>query len=97
VKGCNGRRTGAHATWPRSQALHLDPRVLCPECDKATRAELPADVQGHFGPLTALIGCLSVVCRMPRRVTQELREQVLGGPLSLVSIQIGWEEVRTPC
>jgi transposase len=77
-------------------------RVVCPECGKATQAKLPQEVQGHFGPeLTALIAYLTVVCRMPRRVVQELLEQVLGIPLSLGSIQNSWEEtseaVAEPC
>ena len=76
--------------------------VVCPECGKATRAELPAEAQGHFGPqLTALIAYLTVVCRMPRRVVRELLEQVLAIPLSLGSIQNSWEEasqaVAEPC
>lgn len=77
-------------------------RVLCPECGKTTQAELPPEVRGHFGPdLTALIAYLTVVCRMPRRMVQELMEQVLGIPLSLGSIQNSWEEtseaVAEPC
>lgn len=76
--------------------------ILCPECGKATRAELPPEAHGHFGPqLTALIAYLTVVCRMPRRVVQELLEQVLDIPLSLGSIQNSWEEaseaVAEPC
>lgn len=76
--------------------------IVCPDCGKATRAELPAEAQGHFGPqLTALIAYLTVVCRMPRRVVQELLEQVLSIPLSLGSIQNSWEEaseaVAGPC
>ena len=55
------------------------PCVVCPECGKATQAELPREAQGQFGPqLTALIAYLTVVCRMPRRVVQELLGQVLG-------------------
>ena len=76
--------------------------VVCPECGKATQAELPLEASGHFGPqLTALIAYLTVVCRMPRRVVQEVLEQVLGIPLSLGSIQNSWEEaseaVAEPC
>ena len=38
--------------------------VVCPECGKATQAELPREAQGQFGPqLTALIAYLTVVCR----------------------------------
>jgi transposase len=48
---------------------------------------------GQFGPeLAALIGYLTVVCRIPRRVVQELLEQLLGIQLSVGSIQISWEE-----
>jgi transposase len=76
--------------------------VVCPECGKATQAELPREVQGQFGPqLTALIAYLTVVCRMPRRMVRELLEQVLAIPLSLGSIQNSWEEaseaVAEPC
>lgn len=67
--------------------------IVCPECGKATQAELPAEAQGHFGPqLTALIAYLTVVCRMPRRVVREVLQQVLGISLSLGSIQNSWEE-----
>jgi transposase len=69
------------------------PCVVCPECGKATQAELPREAQGQFGPqLTALIAYLTVVCRMPRRVVRELLEQVLAIPLSLGTIQNSWEE-----
>lgn len=76
--------------------------AVCPDCGKTTQAELPQEVQGHFGPeLTALIAYLTVVCRLPRRVVQELLGQVLGIPLSLGSIQNSWEEasqaVAEPC
>jgi transposase len=76
--------------------------VVCPECGKATQAELPREAQGQFGPqLTALIAYLTVVCRMPRRMVRELLEQVLAIPLSLGSIQNSWEEasdaVAEPC
>jgi transposase len=86
----------AHITEYRCQS------VVCPDCGKTTQAELPQAAQGHFGPeLTALIAYLTVVCRMPRRVVQELLGQVLGIPLSLGSIQNSWEEaseaVAEPC
>jgi len=86
----------AHITEYRCQS------AVCPDCGKATQAELPQEVQGHFGPeLTALIAYLTVVCRMPCRVVQELLGQVLGIPLSLGSIQNSWEEaseaVAEPC
>lgn len=77
-------------------------RVVCPECGKSTRAELPEDARGQFGPeLTALIAYLTVVCRMPRRVVEALLGQVLGIEISLGSTQKCWEEaseaVAAPC
>src|SRR6266545_3541833 len=77
-------------------------RVVCSECGKVTRAAVPAEASGHFGPqLTALIAYLTVVCRMPRRVVEALLGQVLGIDISLGSTQKCWEEasqaVATPC
>lgn len=107
------RKVSTHGEPRRHQVTELPPieahiteyrcqNAVCPECGKTTQAELPQEAQGHFGPeLTALIAYLTVVCRMPRRVVQELLGQVLGIPLSLGSIQNSWEEaseaVAEPC
>ena len=77
-------------------------RVVCPECGESTRAAVPEQATGHFGPqLTALIAYLTVVCRMPRRVVEALLGQVLGIDISLGSTQKCWEEasraVAAPC
>jgi transposase len=77
-------------------------RVVCPECGESTRATVPEEATGRFGPqLTALIAYLTVVCRMPRRVVEALLGQVLGIDISLGSTQKCWEEasqaVATPC
>jgi transposase len=77
-------------------------RVVCPECGESTRAAVPEEASGHFGPqLTALIAYLTVVCRMPRRVVEALLGQVLGIDISLGSTQKCWEEasqaVAAPC
>ena len=76
--------------------------VICPECGKTTKAAIPEEACGQFGPeLTALIVHLTVVCRMPRRVVERLLEQALGIELSLGSTQKCWEEaseaVAAPC
>jgi len=76
--------------------------VVCDECGASTRAVLPPEVKGNFGPqLTALIAYLTVVCRMPRRVVEALLEQVLSIEMSLGSTQKCWEEasqaVAVPC
>jgi transposase len=78
------------------------PAVLCGHCGKTTRAPLPEEMAGHFGPqLAALIAWLTVVCRMPRRVVEALLAQVLGTEISLGSTQKCWEEasqaVAAPC
>jgi len=76
--------------------------VICPECGESTRAALPEEVAGQFGPqLTALIAYLTVVCRMPRRVVEALLKQALEIDISLGSTQKCWEEasqaVAAPC
>jgi transposase len=107
------RKVSTHGEPRRHQVTELPPmeahiteyrcqNAVCPDCGKTTQAELPQEAQGHFGPeLTALIAYLTVVCRMPRRVVQDLLGQVLGMPLSLGSIQNSWEEaseaVAQPC
>ncbi len=77
-------------------------RVVCPACGQSTRAAVPQEATGHFGPhLTALIAYLTVVCRLPRRVVEALLAQVLGIEISLGSTQKCWEEasqaVAAPC
>jgi len=68
--------------------------VLCPQCGGTTRAAIPEEAAGQFGPqLTALIAYLTVVCRLPRRVVETLLEQVLEIDISLGSTQKCWEEV----
>ena len=77
-------------------------RAICPECGESTRAAVPEEATGNFGPqLTALIAYLTVVCRMPRRVVEALLTQVLEIDISLGSTQKCWEEasqaVAVPC
>ena len=61
-------------------------KVVCPACGEGTRAPLPEEAQGNFGPqLMALIAYLTIYCRMPRRVVEAFLEQVLGISMSLGS------------
>jgi hypothetical protein len=70
------------------------PNVVCGGCGKTTRAPLPAEIAGHFGPqLTALIAYWTVVCRLPRRLVEAMLADVLGIEISLGSTQKAWEEV----
>ena len=76
--------------------------TTCPQCGESTRAAIPEEASGQFGPqLTALIAYLTVVCRMPRRVVEALLEQALDIDISLGSTQKCWEEaskaVAAPC
>ena len=67
--------------------------VICPECGESTRAAIPEEAAGQFGPqLTALVAYLTVVCRMPRRVVEALLKQALEIDISLGSTQKCWEE-----
>src|SRR5438445_6283601 len=68
------------------------PKVVCPACGEATRAPLPEEAQGDFGPqLMGLIAYLTIYCRMPRRVVETFLEQVLSISMSLGSTQKCWE------
>ena len=70
------------------------PQVVCVDCGKTTRAPLPKEIAGHFGPqLTALIAYWTVVCRLPRRLVEAMLADVLGIEISLGSTQKAWEEV----
>ena len=70
------------------------PQVVCGECGKTTRAPLPEEIAGQFGPqLTALIAYWTVVCRLPRRLVEAMLADVLGIAISLGSTQKAWEEV----
>jgi transposase len=70
------------------------PNVVCGECGKTTRAPLPEEIAGHFGPQgTALIAYWTVVCRLPRRLVEAMLADVLGIEISLGSTQKAWEEV----
>ena len=70
------------------------PNVICGDCGKTTRAPLPEEIRGDFGPqLTALIAYWTVVCRLPRRLVEAMLADVLGIEISLGSTQKAWEEV----
>jgi hypothetical protein len=56
----------------------------CPDCGRTTRARLPQDVVGQFGPhLTGVIAYLTVVCRLPRTVVRQVLQGVLQIPISV--------------
>ncbi len=59
-------------------------RRLCPDCGKATRAVLPADVPaGAFGPrMEAAVATLAIRNRVSRRDTVELMVELFGARLA---------------
>jgi transposase len=63
---------------------HQCPRVRCPGCRGAVRAEMPAEIAGSaFGPrLSAAVAVLSVRNRISRRDSVELTEQLFGARIS---------------
>lgn len=67
---------------------HQCPRVRCPECRKAVRAELPAEVASStFGPrLQAAITVLSVRNRISRRDAVELCQELFGARISIGTV-----------
>jgi transposase len=77
------------------------PEVICGDCGRTTRASLTAEIRNQFGPkLTAFLGFLTVVCRMPRRKMEELLKSVTGISISLGSTQKAVEETSAalqPC
>lgn len=63
---------------------HRMHRRLCPDCGKATRAELPADVPaGALGPrMEAAVATLAIRNRISRRDTVELARELFGAGLA---------------
>ena len=63
---------------------HRMHRRLCPDCGKATRAELPAGVPvGAFGPrMEAAVATLAIRNRVSRRDTVELARELFGAGLA---------------
>jgi hypothetical protein len=63
---------------------HRMHRRLCPDCGKATRAGLPADVPpGAFGPrMEAAVATLAIRNRVSRRDTVELMGELFGARLA---------------
>ena len=75
---------------------HRCHRRQCPDCGTITVAPLPDDCSSQFGPqLTALIAYLTVGCRLPRTVVQQLLQGVLQISISVGSTQNAWEEAST--
>jgi hypothetical protein len=69
------------------------PKLVCPYCQKGTRAELLPEHQHQNGErLTAVISYLIAVRKMTRRDAQAVLTDVLGTAISVGSVQKAWEE-----
>jgi hypothetical protein len=80
---------------------YLYPKLLCPCCQKGTRAELRSEHAHDIGErLTAVISYLIVVRKMTRRDVQATMQELFGVNISVGSVQRAWEEtadaVETP-
>ena len=69
------------------------PKLVCPCCQKGTRAELLPEHQHRNGErLTAVISYLIVARKMTRRDVQAVLTDLLGTVISVGSVQKAWEE-----
>ncbi len=72
---------------------HQYPKLVCPCCQKGTRAELRPEHAHQIGErLTAVISYLIVVRKMTRRDVQATLQDLFGVDISVGSVQKAWEE-----
>lgn len=69
------------------------PKIVCPCCQKGTRALLRSEHQHQIGErLTAVIGYLIAVRKMTRRDVQATLSDLMGVDISVGSVQKAWQE-----
>ena len=70
--------------------------ITCPSCGEVTEGTLPEQAMGSaYGPeVTSLVGVLTGLCRVSRRMAKEFVEEVLEVPISVGSISNIEEELR---
>jgi len=69
------------------------PKLVCPCCQKGTRAELRPEHEHEIGErLTAAISHLTVARKMTRRDVSATMQDLLGVDISVGSVQKAWEE-----
>lgn len=104
--GCGHRLSGVDPNPKRHQVTEIPPvkpvifeyllhRLICPNCSRATRAELPPGVPTKMiGPaLQAMIGYFSGRLHLSKRAVQEALEDLFGVSLSLGSVSAAEQEV----
>jgi len=69
--------------------------ITCPCCGKVTEGTLPEQAQGSaYGPnVVSIVGVLTGLCRMSRRMAKEFLEEVLEIPISVGSVSNIEEEL----
>ena len=69
------------------------PKLVCPSCQKGTRAELRPEHENEIGErLTTVISYLIVSRKMTRRDAQATMQDLFGVDISVGSVQKAWEE-----
>lgn len=69
------------------------PKLVCPGCQRGTRAELRAEHAHQVGErLTAVVSYLICARKMTRRDTRATLQDLFGVDLSVGSVQKAWEE-----
>jgi hypothetical protein len=69
------------------------PKLVCPCCQKGTRAELRSEHESQIGErLTAVISYLIAARKMTRRDVQATLQDLFGVDISVGSVQKAWEE-----
>jgi len=69
------------------------PKLVCPSCQKGTRAELRPEHENQIGErLTAAISYLIVSRKMTRRDVQATMQDLFGVDISVGSVQKAWED-----
>jgi transposase len=69
------------------------PKLVCPDCQKGTRAELRPEHEHEIGErLTAAISYLIVSRKMTRRDVSATMQDLFGVDISVGSVQKAWEE-----
>ena len=69
------------------------PKLVCPGCQKGTRAELRSEHAHQIGErLTAVVGYLISARKMTRRDVQATMQDLFGVDISVGSVQKAWEE-----
>ena len=72
---------------------HQYPKLVCPDCQQGTRAELRPEHEHEIGErLTAVVSYLISARKMTRRDVMATLQDLFGVEISVGSVQKAWEE-----